>query len=544
MLNTEFDVIKKEYEEAQENHKAPKEWLKFQDAFPNQGKQGIVGLATTPSEHKVVYKMSQYIDFLAHHELLIMSDLERINWCPHFCKAIGGVLCEVPPDYKSKRNILSGGSDINITPLAPIEKEVMLMEYIEDGFKLSSYIKSKSGKEDKIYSLIKQTLMAISVAQKECSFTHYDLHSNNVMVRDCDEDLCILYVIDEDNHFLVPTLGYYPTIIDYGFSYSSSLENSPLYASMGHTEVGFMSDRFDKFADPKLFLITVSGELDDYKRGAKSKAFSRCVKNMFAGLKIEWDCAWDKGVRCSASDYVRLMMKRVNMRGNDTSSSSSDEDKYRSRVFYEYDHYAVDLLQVLIDIPLKPRKYDMFDTACSAFFDEWTKLENVLSSPHYCLYILKGMVIAAKKIEKDYYSKDKEIRKDALIYFSRHITDLIHSVAKFCSPKIHYEKLLCSMYCLARCIEGILYKAVQTRMEKKQKRYERLPLQTIEEMFVAIDVNIEDNYMFNKNTNILVVDRIQKKSYYISPSDEDISELNEYENLSRGGYLYEKYCKE
>ena len=59
----------------------------------------------------------------------------------------------------------------------------------------------------------------------------------------------------------IPTNGHYPVIIDFGFSYINDMKDGPLWPSMAHTCVGFMSDRFDWVADPKLFLVTVSGEI-------------------------------------------------------------------------------------------------------------------------------------------------------------------------------------------------------------------------------------------------------------------------------------------
>ena len=32
--------------------------------------------------------------------------------------------------------------------------------------------------------------------------------------------------MDNDNQFCVPTFGYYPVIIDFGFSYSDAIKNS------------------------------------------------------------------------------------------------------------------------------------------------------------------------------------------------------------------------------------------------------------------------------------------------------------------------------
>ena len=61
--------------------------------------------------------------------------------------------------------------------------------------------------------------MALQIAQTKLSFSHYDLHSLNILVKSCSVDAVFLYVIDENTHICIPTLGHYPVIIDYGFAY-------------------------------------------------------------------------------------------------------------------------------------------------------------------------------------------------------------------------------------------------------------------------------------------------------------------------------------
>jgi hypothetical protein len=97
------------------------------------------------------------------------------------------------------------------------------------------------------------------------------------MIKKCDKNLSFLYVIDDENQFLVPSLGYYPIIIDYGFSYIENMDNGPLWASLAHTNVGFMCDRFDPIADPKLFLVTVSFEIKNKRNSKKSKLFRKII---------------------------------------------------------------------------------------------------------------------------------------------------------------------------------------------------------------------------------------------------------------------------
>jgi len=228
------------------------EWLEFEKVLDKPGKQGIVGLFRIKNtEFRIIFKISQYINYLVYHESQVMSGLNEISsYCPHFCKSLGAIKCEI--DAKYRKNTLN---PFIIQNKYPVIKDVLLSEYIDESCKFYNYIRSEKVSEEVLYSIVKQVLLAICIAQKRKKFSHYDLHSFNVMIKKCDKDLVFLYKIDDDNQFCVPTLGYYPIIIDFGFSYISNMDDEPLWPSLAHTDVGFLSDRFDWVADPKLFLI-------------------------------------------------------------------------------------------------------------------------------------------------------------------------------------------------------------------------------------------------------------------------------------------------
>ena len=133
---------------------------------------------------------------------------------------------KVEPKYKKSEN------PFDIKSKYAIEKDVLLCEYIDKSCKFYNYIRSDKVEEDVLYSIVKQVLLGITIAQKEKKFTHYDLHSFNVMIKKCNKDLVFLYKIDEENQFCVPTLGHYPIIIDYGFSFIEDMNDNPLWASL------------------------------------------------------------------------------------------------------------------------------------------------------------------------------------------------------------------------------------------------------------------------------------------------------------------------
>ena len=469
---------------------------------------------------KFVFKISQYINNLAYHESVIMHGLKNISkFCPHFMKGFGVIKCNVEPKYKKTTN------PFEIKSKYPIEKEILLCEYIDKSAKFYNYIKSEKIDEDVLYSVVKQVLMAITIAQKAKQFTHYDLHSNNIMIKKCSKDLVFLYKLDDENQFCVPSLGYYSVIIDYGFSYISDMEDGPLLTSMAHTDVGFISDRFDWVADPKLFLVTVSDEIKEKRNTKKSKKFRRIVKNIFAPLKIQWDSGWDDVEKRGAIDYVADILEPCN---------------YVSRLFTDYDYYCLDLLQSLIILPLQNQDSSTIKKSYETFLNEWVKIENEISNEFYNLYILKELVDSARIVRPDYMKT--QTRDRALSIFRKSLYDTLNKVSKFCIPKnVHYEKLLCSMYVLAKNIEGILYTKITTRMRDKQKEYDKMILQSTEQIFATVNVNLTDKYIYTENTQILIIDSKLQKNDIFKLAPEEIETINNINPLARGTYINDLY---
>jgi len=494
------------------------EWLDFYKVLDKPGKQGVVGLFKIKNTDKeIIFKISQYINYLVFHESRVMDGLNEISlYCPHFCKSLGIINCKI--DAKYRKNI---ENPFQIENKYPIMKDILLSEYIDNSCKFYNYIRTDKVHEDVLYSIVKQVLLAISIAQKTKKFTHYDLHSFNVMIKKCDKDLVFLYKIDDENQFCVPTLGYYPVIIDFGFSYISDMDDEPLWPSLAHTDVGFLSDRFDWVADPKLFLVTVSDEIKTKRRTKKSKIFRRVVRNIFHPLNIDWESGWDDYGDNGASDYVLEKLEKHNK---------------VSELFKDYDHYCIDILQTLIILPLQKQECKNLETSYKAFLNEWVKIENEITNPFYNLYILKGIIDIAREVRPLYTIK--ETRAESIKTFRLSVYSIIGKVSTYCLPKnIHYEKLLCSLYVFSRSLEGFFYEIMNKITKVKDEEYAQLPLKSVEQIYGVITTNIPDEYIYNEKTKIMVVDNVGKNmNEYRIPKDE-LENVNDITHLAKGTYI-------
>ncbi len=496
------------------------EWLEYDETFPNQGKQGLVGLMKGIDNHyKYVFKLSQYINYLSRHEYAIMEGLNQISpYCPHFCKSFGLITSKVDPKKRKSGNPFNAKG-------RKIEKEIILTEYISNSTKFYNYIRSKKIPEYILYSTIKQVLLAISIAQKKKRFSHHDLHSENIMMKKCDKDVVFLYVLDEDNQFAVPTHGHYPVIIDFGFSYIGNMDDNPLWTSLAHTDVGFMSDRFDWVSDPKLLLVTVSSEIKEKRKSKKSKKFRRIIRNIFSPLSIEWDSGWDDEEEQGAADYITEIIEEY----NDC-----------SRLFDKYEHLCIDIIQSLIILPLEEQNYSKIDKSYRTFLKEFCKIENEIGNPFYNLYVLQGIVDSARDIRAEYLNQDT--REWALKEFRHDIYNRVNEIANFCRLKnIHYEKMLCSLLIFSRCSEGILYDVITSRMAEKEKQYRKMPLQSIDQIYAVIEANIESEYEYNENTTVFVFDSNNEECGTFPIALDKIDDINNTISLAHGTILYEMY---
>lgn len=490
------------------------------------GKQGIVGLFKIKDKQmpkfEVIFKMSQTLDYLTYHEFTIMQGLKNVaEYCPHFIRPYNILKTDVEPRFDRKK---IETNPFDIFSKYPVNKELLLFEYVNKSSKFYNYIRTLNFPEHILYSIIKQVLLSVRIAQIEKNFTHYDLHSDNIMIKKCDKNKILLYRIDEENQFAVPTYGYSAVIIDFGFSFCEDMNGCSLYTSLCQTNIGFMSDRFDKIADPKLFLITVSGEIKEERQSKASKVFRRVVRNIFAPLNIDLQSGWDRVDKHGALKYVYNQIV------------SCMSPNIHSILFTEYCYFVLDLFQSLIVLPLQNQNFADMSKPLNVFMEEWAKIENQISSSYYTLYILKQIIDTARDVRHLYMKKSS--RDEALKRIHDATYSSIDKVAGFCNPKgINFDKMLCSLYLLSKNIEGILYTIITKRASEKEIEYSKLEVYNIEQIYAIICANITSDFVFTPNHYLEVVDNVNKSNYTMVLNDETAEALNELDEIEWGQFL-------
>jgi hypothetical protein len=370
---------------------------------------------------------------------------------------------------------------------------------------------------------MKQTILAIMFAQKYNRFVHYDLHSMNILLRKCDKDNVHVYKLDEDNIFYVPTYGYIPVIIDYGFGRSDGLLNNPNFISLAYNDAGYMAPAYDYMADMKLFLVTLSEDFREYrKKSSTTPVLRTIVKNMFAPLDIDWTSGWDIQREQPLVDQLFDYVENI------------DE---KSRVFSEYSHFCMDILQSLITLPYTP-KVDLNLHQLKKYYRIFVKnyyiIEKSIGNSFYSLYFLKKLIDIVREFKDEYLNENT--KESALEKIKTHFYNEIHKTIKFCKTEnVDYDMLVCSLLLFVEQFETQIYYMLNREMKRKYNNYRSLHVKSIEQIFGVIDINLETPYEFNDNTNVRMFDfqNQSEKSFQI----DDVEYVNNLEHYLRGSVL-------
>lgn len=147
------------------------------------------------------------------HELFVGTrSLNQLRkYIPNFAYVFGGFTCHRPwLDLGNKVNSLCTGDGADMA-------QYVLYENIQPSISLREYI----GKCQlpQFLNLYLQVLMALDLAYRQYGFTHYDLHYENVLVRNDGTGGVIEYHTRDDKRHFINTAGVgVATLIDYGMA--------------------------------------------------------------------------------------------------------------------------------------------------------------------------------------------------------------------------------------------------------------------------------------------------------------------------------------
>lgn len=515
-----FDINNRKFEVYYEqNNKKPwHTWLVQSEKNIKNGKQGYSGIFTHPINKNLccLYKISREDDNLIEHEYSILKKLEQISsYCLHFHKAYGII--------KFDCNIILSGDPLQISSKHKvIERDMLLMQYINNRCSFRELMENSKIKDDVIINIMKQIFLIIEMYQ-DYEFTHYDLHSENILIRDCNPNTFILYVIHK-KLYLIPTLGFIPNIIDFGFSYCKPKPNKPegcneephgLTGTLMSTKEGYTTSRFSKYTDLKLFFISV---VDDLSRTIEreniyNKLYNIC-RNIFSGMNVQWNSGWDNSKIIDPITFIHELIK----------------DYVKKSVLLYNSTLWFDSLQQLINLPLSPLPYHELETAFQNFVEEFIKFEERISSKTLLIYIFRILIKYIKKYRNSYISLDIEESKWAVLEIKKCFLEDYTQIIKYHIPDISWEKIICSLLLIAQCLEGLFYEHLEKIYKEKDTQFQIMRLKTPNDFYNVLNFNFTfpsiSSKRLNPKSNIIVIDHDNRNTATFSLNKEEFLSYN------------------
>lgn len=335
-------------------------------------------------------------------------------------------------------------------------RNILLFEKIHN-FPFHRLLKKFNYDNNIISSQLLQILLGLQIAQNECKFTHYDLHTSNILEQHCELDSVFLYNIKGEK-YMVPTYGYYPKIIDLGSSYSENVTNHTMMTHANSYDYGFQSQFFDPLNDVHHSFLS----LFYYIENKKSCFETLCnkIKYMFHNVpvlrksgwkklphdltdtilyKIKKDCLPEyedydvfrdyKGnfleifnslisipfEKNLDSDILDIDISKLDMKqfeeNKDEKNSSDNDDDYERYLINEKEEYMFEFLNKYTQLNFKPYFHNVMVEINKMFHNEETCGEEILFILRELFHIINNNKAELIKLKKIYESKHEELKK-------------------------------------------------------------------------------------------------------------------------------------
>lgn len=213
---------------------------------------------------------SQKEDLL--HELVVGLELNKLRkYVPNFAYVFGGFQC-TPPILKQEISPLNG----DVHPVSWCDNSgkylvhYILYENIVPSISVAEYVKSCTF--EGFLGIYLQILFALLIAQEKMDFTHYDLHTDNVLIRSLSGNkVSIPYNTEIDTTEYLTADGI-ATIIDYGLSHLKLKSGD----SIGVTGLEYLGNFYNKssplYDAYKLLMFSLLGMLINKNFNCYNKA--------------------------------------------------------------------------------------------------------------------------------------------------------------------------------------------------------------------------------------------------------------------------------
>ena len=382
-----------------------------------------------------------------------------------------------------------------------------------------------------MYRRCQLVIFAAQRLNKTNKLTHYDLHIDNILIRQCETNALFAYNFDGNvrNSVIIPTFGFYPVIIDMGSSYSKAIENKQMTTSVANYEHGLQPVLFDKVNDLHHFLLSALYDLE-----YATEEFYYLSTHMiyfFRHLPV----LRKKGWKQLPISMVKSAAKQITLSCQDIAISYSSEDTKEKSfglktypVWSDMDRDLITILSYGISVPWTNLFDEELDTLISKtiqdenerieeamrlsfipFLKEFQKFDNMscFEDPNDLLFLLKELVDII-------YSNWDSINKQT----SKQTTKILFSKFKYSLNKefrdmpasLNFSSLILSTkYCIST-LNKFYYKAIQPNKDLINEKYEKTDMKSPMQMLKWFRQNTSLRLTYAKDTIIYVWDTVSK----------------------------------
>lgn len=354
-----------------------------------QGVQSFTRKVTRKGK-KSILKISKHVDFVPELEWnawTVLKTLDSTTFkCPHFCEIYEKVTTSPgSPSY------CLFFKEISLTLPNKNVKNMTLGDVVFED------LHNPVG----MINCVNQTFATILMLEK-VGITHYDLHSDNVMVTNTPFDVHVY--ITGSNILTLETYGITPVIIDFGVAY---VPNSRLNSTTVFTDSGFTSFMYDPLADPRLLITTIRKDFDKFlKTKSIPRPFRKTQKNLKSLLLLR---KYKKDFLDTIFKPIKLMVDQKTgwFKENTFPNIISDVIKYeikplnikRKTGIFQKDNikWILELLQHRINLPIENRDVNMdgnrdFKSIFLDFMLEWLDVEQRIRNTKEEFLFLKDII--------------------------------------------------------------------------------------------------------------------------------------------------------
>lgn len=217
-----------------------KSWMKSMNIMNVNSKQGFVYISKILSNKiQIIIKTprdTNYFNQLLAEYFIGIYSINNLRYkIPTFAYTLGAFIDNAPG---IKEHIKKSKQKKNS------EKSIFILYEKIEGESLGDMLRYNFTFKNWLIIFL-QVLFSLEIAQRECSFTHFDLHCENLMVKNTTESYSFLL---DDKMYTINNGGYTPVIIDFGMS-TTKIDNKTIgifgYSIYG--VVNFMIQGYDMY---------------------------------------------------------------------------------------------------------------------------------------------------------------------------------------------------------------------------------------------------------------------------------------------------------